>query len=170
MRRFFFRHQPALRARTWLLAGLGTFLIIGVIAWFDENTALPLLIASLGSSCALVFLVPHGPLSQPANVVGGQLVCTLVGLGVGAVLPIAWWSVSLAVALAVMAMAVLRVTHPPAGANPIIVLTTAATWTEAVIPILIGATAVVVLASLFHRATGVTYPLHAPEKRVRAAD
>lgn len=159
MRDFFRRHQRPLRLRSILLAGLGTFLVVGAIAWCDENTALPLLVASLGSSCALVFLVPHGPLSQPANVVGGQLVCTLSGLAALAVLPVTWWSVSLAVAVAVIAMALLRVTHPPAGANPIIVMMTSASWFDAVLPILVGATAVVVLASLFHRATGVQYPL-----------
>lgn len=164
MRRFVRRHQQKMPLRALLLAGVGTFLVVGVIAWFDENTALPLLVASLGSSCALVFIVPHGPLSQPANVVGGQLVCTLSGLLASLLLPVTWWSVSLAVACAVVVMTLLRVTHPPAGANPIIVMTTSATWTEAVIPILIGATAVVILASLYHRATGVTYPIPAPRR------
>lgn len=153
------RHQPRLAPRRILLAGLGTFLLVGLIAWLDVQSPLHLLVASLGSSCALVFTLPEGAFSQPANVVGGQIICTLSGLFVAAILPVTWWSVALAVALAVVVMAALRVTHPPAGANPIIVMMTSATLSGALIPIVAGALTVVILGSLFHRLTGTVYPL-----------
>lgn len=159
MRRFMRRNQEKMPLKAILLAGLGTFFVVAVIAWWGENTALPLLIASLGSSCALVFILPSSPLAQPANVVGGQLICTLSGLVTALVLPTAWWSISLAVGISVIVMTLLRVTHPPAGANAIIVMTTAATWTEAVVPIGIGALGIVVLASIYFRIIGVEYPI-----------
>lgn len=133
--------------------------MIAVLATGSDLVGIALLAASFGASSVLVFTVPDAPLSQPANVVGGHLVTTCCGLIVGSIFPATWWSIALAVGLAIAAMAALRVTHPPAGANPIVVLTTGASWGYLFSPIFVGAVVIIAVALVFHRLTGTVYPV-----------
>jgi CBS-domain-containing membrane protein len=105
-------------------AGLGGCLAIAVLALADQESNAPLLAAAFGSTSVLAFLTPELPFSQPANVVGGHVAATLCGLACAAILPTTWWSIGLSVGLAITVMSLLRVTHPPAGGNPVIVMTT----------------------------------------------
>lgn len=159
MRNLVARRQPAVPARRVALAGLGGAVAIGALALIADISDSGLLAAAFGASCVLVFTVPEAPLSQPVNVVGGHLVAASCGLLVASVLPVAWWSVALAVGLAIAAMAALRVTHPPAGANPIVVMTVGASWWYLLVPILAAAVIVVVVGMIFHRAAGADYPI-----------
>ena len=61
-------------------------------------------------------------MSQPANVVGGYIVSMAIGLALHALLAAEWWSMGLAVGMVIATVAALRVTHPPVGANPLVVL------------------------------------------------
>lgn len=159
------RPQPHLGTKRVIMAGIGGALTIGLLGLLAELTGSVLIVASLGASCVLVFTAPGAPLSQPMNVVGGHLLTTLCGLVVGMLFGTTWWSVALAVGLAIIVMAALRITHPPAGANPIFVMTTGATWSFLLTPVLAGALIVVVMGILFHRFAGIgtTYPLK-PQK------
>ena len=97
--------------------------------------------APFGATCVLLFSVPNSPLSQPANVIGGHLVSTAIGLLLHAMLPVEWWSLGLAVGLAIAAMAVLRVTHPPAGADPLVVFFDSPGWAYPGLPVAFGSPA-----------------------------
>ena len=152
------RRQAFAGWRRVTLAGVGGAIVIALLAAGGDIMGVTLLAASFGASCVLVFTVPDAPLSQPANVVAGHLMTTFCGLLVGSIFPSAWWSIALAVGLAIAAMAAFQVTHPPAGANPTVVLTTGASWSYLVSPILVGAMAVVVIGLVFHRVTGTAYP------------
>jgi CBS-domain-containing membrane protein len=77
-----------------------------------------LIITSMGASAVLLFAAPHGALSQPWPVFGGQVISALVGVSC------ARWlegdpmlAASLAVALSIAAMYSLRCLHPPGGAT-----------------------------------------------------
>ena len=54
---------------------------IGAVGALAALTHLPLLLAPLGASAVLIFGQPASPLAQPANVFGGYLVATIVGVG-----------------------------------------------------------------------------------------
>jgi CBS-domain-containing membrane protein len=164
IRDFTVRRQPAPGGRRLLLAGLGAFVVIAVIGLAADGTRLLLLSAAFGASAALVFALPEAPLSQPINVIGGHVISSLCGLVVHALLPTAWWSVAIAVAAAVVAMSALRILHPPAGGNPIVIMTTAAGWDYLLFPTLVGAVVIVLVGVVFHRLTGTRYPLPAPAK------
>lgn len=153
------RRQPAVPAHRVALAGLGGAVAIGVLALLADLSQSALLAAVFGASCVLIFTVPESPLSQPVNVVGGHLVAATCGLLVASVLPVDWWSIALAVGLAIAAMAALRVTHPPAGANPIVVMTIGASWWYLLVPILAAALIVATIGITYHRVTGTTYPI-----------
>lgn len=155
---FVTRTQPQLPVRRVVLAGIGGALGIAVLGLVGHLTGSLLLAAAFGSSCVLIFTAPALPFSQPANVVGGHLITTACGLLVGVFLPAQWWSIAIAVGLGIAVMAALRLTHPPAGGNAIVVLTAGASWSYLLVPMLAGAVLLVLTAWVFHRLTGTDYP------------
>ncbi len=154
-----FRHQPGQPLPVVVKAGLGGLLAIGAVAWLGHVTGNPLLMAPFGATCVLLFSVPNSPLSQPANVIGGHLVSTAIGLLLHTMLPVEWWSLGLAVGLAIAAMAALRVTHPPAGADPLVVFFDNPGWAYLGLPVAFGSLALIMIAWLFHRLPpSIVYP------------
>ena len=141
---------PAPPARSILLAGLGGFLAIAVVAGLTEGTSVALLLGSFGASCVLVFGFPDAPFSQPRNVVLGHGLSSFVGLACLAAFGPHSWAAALAVALAIMGMMALRCVHPPAGSNPVIVFLTAPGWSFLLTPTLAGALLLVAVALVYN--------------------
>lgn len=159
MNRFIHRHQPKMTAMKALIAGIGAAIAIGVTGGLTDLTTVALLMAPFGASCVLLFSVPAVPLSQPANVIGGHVLAAAIGLAFRAFLPNVWWAAAIAVGTAIGLMAALRVTHPPAGANPLVVFALDPELEFLLTPVLSGAVLLVAIATLYHKATGVVYPL-----------
>lgn len=159
MDRYFKRALPHPSLRTVIMAGLGAFVAIAVLSLLTTHANLLLLIAPFGASCVLLFSVPASPLSQPAHVVGGHVLATAIALTLNALLPDSWWALALAVGLSIALMAALRLTHPPAGADPLVVFATDPGVMFLLFPVLTGALALVVIATLFHRLSGHDYPV-----------
>lgn len=154
------RLQPAVDLRTVVKSGLGGAVAISLVAMMSDVSGVSWLMAPFGATCVLLFSVPTSPLSQPVNVVGGHFVSTLIGLLVLMVLPVTWWSMAIAVGLAIAVMAALRVTHPPAGADPLVVMMAGAGFDYLIFPTLLGSLALVLVAVLVHRIAPVTpYPV-----------
>ncbi|HEY0664972.1 MAG TPA: HPP family protein, partial [Gallionella sp.] len=105
--------------REKLISGLGALVAIAltmVVSLFTVgDTAAAVLTASMGASAALLFAVPHGPLSQPWQLVGGHLVSAVIGVSCALFIPDQLLAASLAVALAISSMYYLRCLHPPGG-------------------------------------------------------
>ena len=142
-------------ARTWVgagVAGLGCFLVIFLLAQLTASFHTALLIAPFGASCVLVFGLPQSPLAQPRNVIGGHLISTAVGLAVFYLLGASPLSFGLGVGVATTVMLLTGTTHPPAGADPIVVILAKAAWPFLFSPVLIGAVAIVVIGLIYHRA------------------
>ncbi|MDQ0470621.1 HPP family protein [Labrys wisconsinensis] len=142
------------------LAGTGGFLAVTLLAATTQASGILLLIAPFGASSVLVFALPQSPLAQPRNVIGGHLVSTAVGLAAFALLGATPLAFGLGVGLAIAAMLLSGTTHPPAGADPIVVVLAGASWPFLFVPVLAGAAAIVALGIAFHRlATGHRYPV-----------
>ncbi len=61
--------------------------------------------------------------------------------------------------LAIAGMVIRGTLHPPAGADPIIVMLAAAPWSFLFAPVLAGALGIVLIAVAYHRlVTGKAYP------------
>jgi len=162
MKTYVHRHQPSASVVTVVKAGIGGTVAIAIVALLSDASGVMWLMAPFGATCVLLFSVPASPLSQPANVVGGHFVSTLIGLIVLMSFPVTWWSMALGVGLAIAAMAALRITHPPAGADPLVVLMagTGIGFDFLLFPTLTGAVALVAVASVVHRIGPKTpYPL-----------
>lgn len=158
--------QPRLPWRRIALAALGTAVAVAILGALGTSMDLTLLFLGFAPSCLLVFALPEAPVSQPIAVVGGHMVSAAVGLGIGAIPHSGWWNSELASAfagalaagLSVVAMLVLRVLHPPAVANAVVVCVTGAGWGYLFAPVLLSSLAIVAVALAWHRLTGGTYP------------
>ena len=160
IRRMLSRKQAAEPYTSSIKAGIGGALAITslvILGYLSDNA---LLMAPFGASCVLLFSLPQSPLSQPINVIGGHLVSIAIGLALHSFLPFEWWSVGLAVGLAITMMAILRVTHPPAGADPLVVFFSSPGWEYLIFPVAIGSVVLVIVAWTFHKLPPQTsYPL-----------
>lgn len=96
---------------------ISIFGILAVSQYFVGESGAQLIIASMGASTVLLFAVPHGQLSQPWALVGGHLVCAVIGVTCARYIGNPVLAASLAVGLAVGAMYYLRCIHPPGGAT-----------------------------------------------------
>ena len=162
-RTFLDRFRVDLGALPWrdaILAGSGGFLAIFTLASLTLKLGTLLLIAPFGASCVLVFAIPQSPLAQPRNVIGGHAISTVAGLSVLYLLGASPLAFGLGVGLAICAMALTGLLHPPAGADPIVVILAGASWRFLFAPVLLGAIVIVLIAIGFHRwVTRKPYPL-----------
>ncbi len=103
------------------ISAAGGFIGILLTMWFSLHylgaQGAAMLVASMGASAVLLFAVPHGPLSQPWNLLGGHLVSALIGVTCALTIANPLLAAPLAVALAIAAMHYLRCIHPPGGAT-----------------------------------------------------
>lgn len=151
IRTFTARHEPQGAAAAHMKAGLGAMIGILVVGGLAAATELHLLIAPLGASAVLVFGQPASPLAQPVNVFGGYLLSTLVAVAAAIAFPGIWWVAGIGVGVAIALMAILRVTHPPAGAVPIVALTAPMESAMLFPTILLASISLVGLALVHHR-------------------
>ena len=128
---------------------IGAFLAASVIGFLAYYTKQPIIMGSFGASIFVLFVLPDSPFAQPRNVIIGHFVTTLIGLIFYNLVSPDWWSMALALAGAIAAMQLLRVPHPPAGSNPLIVFLLGANWHYLWMPTLIGSL-LIVLVALFY--------------------
>lgn len=144
-------------AAAWLGAALAT----GAFAGIGNAANLPLVLGSFGASCLLVFAYPQSPFAQPKNVIGGHFVATLTGLVFMAAFGAGWWVMALAVGTAVALMLLLRVPHPPAGSNPLIVMLGGVGWDFLITSTLAGSLILVAVALVYNNlGKGRRYPTY----------
>ena len=138
-----------------------------------------LLIPAVGASAYLVFTAPGAEVSAPRNVLIGHAVGALLGLAMlqlfglqtaagGLLQPLAWSRVGAVAASLAATVGVLRILdcpHPPAGATTMIVSVGLLPRMSHVLHFFMGATVVVVYATLVYRPAGIAYPLWARAKR-----
>ena len=93
---------------------------------------------------------PDAEPAQPRELVGGHLVCTLVGLVVVKIAGPGPWGAALAVGLAIAAMHATGTFHPPAGIDPVIEVLNGMSWTFLVAPVGIGALMLAAFAFAWH--------------------
>jgi CBS-domain-containing membrane protein len=131
------------------IAGIGASIAIGVLSYFDHSFHdIALLMAPFGATTVLVFGVPDSPLAQPKNVIFGHLLTAFVGVFFVQFIGVTPVTLALATGLAVSAMLVTKTTHPPAGANPLLIMLSGQSWTFLISPVLIGAIVIVLFGKM----------------------
>ena len=99
----------------------------------------------------LVMAVYESPLAKPKNLILGHILSALSGVIIFYFLGNAFFSLGLGVALAVFVMMITNTVHPPAGANPIIVILTGQSLSFVFLPVAFGAVIIVVFAYLYNK-------------------
>ncbi|MDI1277938.1 HPP family protein [Methylobacter sp.] len=106
-----------------LLSVISSFSSILIMALVTQKlsigTAYPIIVASMGASAVILFIIPNSPLAQPWSFFGGQLISAIIGVAC------AQWFTDIALASAcavggsIFAMLLLRCLHPPGAATAI---------------------------------------------------
>ena len=139
------------RLKAGAVAGLGAALAIGIMEWLSATLNYPLAVIPFATSIALVIGSPKAPPAQPRALIGGHLAATLVGLMVVHAVGPQPWAAALAVGLAVLLMFATRTFHPPAGIDPLLVVSVNLPWTFIVAPVLAGTLLLTAFAFVWHR-------------------
>lgn len=150
IRSFTTRHEPSGQFLSHMKSGSGAVLGMSMVGALSSFTGLPLLIAPLGATAVLLFGQPASPLAQPMNIFGGYLVAAIVGAVAVAAFPGMWWAAAVAVGVAVALMLILRVTHPPAGALPLVATASPFQGATLFVVVLVGSISLVGLAIVHH--------------------
>jgi CBS-domain-containing membrane protein len=133
------------------VAGLGGAIAIGVMEWFSVATHYPLAVIPFATSIVLVIGSPDAEPAQPRALIGGHLVTALVGFAVLKLTGPQAWAAAVAVGLAILAMYVTGTFHPPAGINPLLIVSGNLPWMFLVAPVLAGAVLLTAFALVWHR-------------------
>ena len=146
-----------------LLGGIGAGVTIAILAYITFQSTLAgtnyglWLAASFGSSVVVVFGYSDNEFAQPKNVLLGHLLCTLVGIifviffKISQDRTIFFLAIGLAVGLSVMLMMALKITHPPAGGNTIVVMLTQDSFQFLIFPIMVGAITIIIGGVIYNR-------------------
>lgn len=127
-----------------LFAGVGSSMAIFILAFADNIEHHYIwLMAPFGATAVLVFGVPDSPLAKPKNVILGHLITAIIGLIFVSYFSVTPTTLALATGLGVSVMLLSKTTHPPAGANPILIMLTGQSWSFLLTPVLSGAIIIV---------------------------
>ena len=136
-----------------LFAAVFSIITIGALTLLTYKTEFGIfLIASFGSTMVLLFGYPESPFAKPKNIFFGHLLTAGVGVIFVNFIPLPLYiSIPFAVGIGVALMILLKVTHPPAGGNPIIVLMGSASYNYLLNPIIFGSIILILFGVILNR-------------------
>ena len=135
------------------IAALFSFVTIGVLTLLTYKTEYGIfLIASFGSTMVLLYGYPESPFAQPKNIFFGHLITAFIGIIVLNFIPLPIFiTIPIAVGLGVSFMILFKITHPPAGGNPIIVIIGSVSFDYLINPIIFGSIIVLAFGVVINR-------------------
>ena len=135
------------------LAGIFSFVTILILTFLTYKSPYGLfLIASFGSTMVLLYGFPESPFAQPKNVILGHFLTSLIGIIFLNFVPLPIFiNIPIAVGFGVMFMILLKVTHPPAGGNPIIVIIGSVSYDYLLSPVILGSIIVVIFGVVINK-------------------
>ena len=146
-----------------LLGGIGAGVTIAILAYITFQSTLAgtnyglWLAASFGSSVVVVFGYPDNEFAQPKNVLFGHLLCAFIGVIFVTLFKISqdrtifFLAIGIAVGIAVMLMMALKITHPPAGGNTIVVMLAQDSFQFLIFPVMAGAITIILGGIIYNR-------------------
>ena len=161
------RKPAATILANFVLSFMGTLLLSVLHFGVFEHQDLMLLTGSQAAAAVLVFAAAESPLAQPPNVIVGNFLSGVVGVGVryleeameGGINAgsLQWLAAPLAVSLAILVMDCSRTLHPPGGATALLAVVgsdklKALGWLYPLIPATLGGLLLVCLATLGNNA------------------
>lgn len=141
-------NRTSLLESLWVLAGMSVALSLLLLVIDAEHG---LALTSIGSTAVLLFCFPNHEGAQPRTVLIAHLLGALIGFGLLYSVGAHAWSMALGVALIAVVMKLGNIMHPPAGANPLIVLNIKAGWMFLLDPLLLALVILMAVAWLWSR-------------------
>jgi len=142
-----------------LLSALGALIFISFLAFLENSFEGTIwLIPPFGASMVLVMAVHDSPLAKPTNILLGHILSALSGVIILYLIGDHFLALGLAVGLAIFVMIITKTIHPPAGANPIIVILTGQGISFVLFPVAVGAFMLVIFAYLYNKLLKRNYP------------
>ena len=129
-------HRHRLLRLLWCLLGAAAGIAVALTVVGPPRTAFVL--ASLGGSSVFLFGLTRAPAAQPRAVLGGHLSGAFFGVLAYSLLGNTLPAYALAVSSALGFMLLTRTVHPPAGANPVLMVYAQASWSSLFSPVLLG--------------------------------
>jgi CBS-domain-containing membrane protein len=134
-----------------ILAGAaGGAIAIASMEAFSITTAFPLVAVPFATSIVTVLGSPSAAPAQPRALIGDHLISTLVGRVLLKLCGPAPWAAALAVGLAMVAMHLTGTFHPPAGIDPLVVVSNNMPWSFLIVPVGVGALLLALFAFAWH--------------------
>ena len=132
----------------WVL--FGSTVAISLALWVTRANS-PLMLASLGGTTLFLFVLTTVPAAQPRAVFGAHLIGALIGIIAYQLFGDAFWVYVIALVVTIGVLLLVRCVHPPAGANPLIMIQAHATFLHLGVTVLIGVTIIFAVAYIWSR-------------------
>ena len=135
-----------------LISGTSAAMVIGILAFLTLRTSAGVwLMFSFGATVFLVFALYDLETAQPKNIFWGHLVSVLVGIIFNETIGFSFYSLGLSVGVAVALMVYLKIMHPPAASNPLVVLFTDVSFEFILFPVIFGAIAKIIMSIFINK-------------------
>ena len=126
--RYILYRETLIDSKEHLLTFIGSFVGIGLIGLLNSKYLVAsdnlFLIGSFGASSVLVYGLINSPLAQPRNLIGGHLICAIIGVTIFKLFSgELWLACALAVSISIVTMQITKTLHPPGGATALIAVT-----------------------------------------------
>lgn len=152
-------HDNRLNPLEIVWSAIGATIAIALALWFVGDRTSPFLLFSLGGSTVFLFALTDTESAQPRALFGGHLGGALIGIVCYQIFGDGLWVSVAAVVLTMVSMIVTRTIHPPAGANPLIMVHNQAGIFSLLQPVGIGVFTLFLVAILWSRVRpGKKYP------------
>src|SRR6266700_7920672 len=129
----------------------GAALGLGLILQFVDPPSSPLFLASFGGSAVFLFGLTRAPAAQPRALFGGHIGGALIGVLCAHLFGDALWVYVVALVMTLVFMLVTKTVHPPAGANPLIMMHAHASLAGVWQPVIVGVAILALVAALWSR-------------------
>jgi CBS-domain-containing membrane protein len=150
---------------------LGAVIGISTLGLLTKITGVIFIIGSFGAMAVLIFSAIGAPVAQPRNVIVGNVIGAICGVSIYKLFEVCelelpawtWLAAGLAVGTTIFFQERARAVHPPGGATALIFIlgpakVQAYSWGYILCPVLAGSIVMVMIAFLWNKAAGRTYP------------
>ena len=135
-----------------IVSGLSAAIVIGVLAFLTLRTSAGVwLMFSFGATVFIVFVLYNLETAQPKNIFFGHLVSLLVGIIFNETIGFSFYSLGLSVGVAVTLMVYLKIMHPPAASNPLVVLFSDVSFDYILFPVIVGTITIILMSILINK-------------------
>ena len=132
-------------------SAVGAALGLSLVLVFVDPPTAPLFLASFGGSAIFLFGLTRAPAAQPRALFGGHIGGAIVGVACYHAFGDAAWVYVLALIVTLVFMLITKTVHPPAGANPLIMLHAHASLVAIWHPVIVGVAVLALVAAAWSR-------------------